>query len=219
VDDFAGQVARFPADRCVARGADRTGLQFLRRTHWIITRDPASERDVGRICDAATGLGTNPGELWRYTSPYRGLEGMKEKDSDYFFGRPRETVEVLSALGAPDRLPVLIGNSGAGKSSLARAGGLAALKRQAWPEQAGGRMSGQRFSRTAGNGASSCSSPAPIRSKPWSTRSSTPGTTGASIASPPFGGPEAVLAYLSRYTHRVAISNHRLIARDHRGVT
>ena len=28
----------------------------------------------------------------------------------------------------------------------------------------------------------------------------------------PFGGPEAVLAYLSRYTHRVAISNHRLVA-------
>ena len=36
---------------------------------------------------------------------------------------------------------------------------------------------------------------------------------------PPFGGPEAVLAYLSRYTHRVAISNRRLIACDHRGVT
>ena len=35
----------------------------------------------------------------------------------------------------------------------------------------------------------------------------------------PFGGPEAVLAYLSRYTHRVAISNRRLIAIDHTGVT
>ena len=30
----------------------------------------------------------------------------------------------------------------------------------------------------------------------------------------PFGGPQAVLAYLSRYTHRVAISNRRLIACD-----
>lgn len=29
---------------------------------------------------------------------------------------------------------------------------------------------------------------------------------------PPFGGPEAVLAYLSRYTHRIAISNHRLVS-------
>jgi hypothetical protein len=35
----------------------------------------------------------------------------------------------------------------------------------------------------------------------------------------PFAGPEAVLAYLSRYTHRVAISNQRLIAFDERGVT
>jgi hypothetical protein len=35
----------------------------------------------------------------------------------------------------------------------------------------------------------------------------------------PFGGPEAVLAYLSRYTHRVAISNRRLIAFDDAGVT
>ena len=35
----------------------------------------------------------------------------------------------------------------------------------------------------------------------------------------PFAGPEAVLAYLARYTHRVAISNSRLIGLDHRGVT
>jgi Putative transposase len=35
----------------------------------------------------------------------------------------------------------------------------------------------------------------------------------------PFGGPEAVLAYLSRYTHRIAIANSRLIALDDRGVT
>jgi hypothetical protein len=38
-------------------------------------------------------------------------------------------------------------------------------------------------------------------------------------AKQPFGGPEAVLAYLSRYTHRVAISNHRLVEADQSGVT
>jgi hypothetical protein len=38
-------------------------------------------------------------------------------------------------------------------------------------------------------------------------------------AKPPFGGPEAVLAYLSRYTHRVAIANSRLIRFDDQGVT
>ncbi len=38
-------------------------------------------------------------------------------------------------------------------------------------------------------------------------------------AKPPFSGPEAVLAYLSRYTHRVAISNRRLISFGEAGVT
>jgi hypothetical protein len=38
-------------------------------------------------------------------------------------------------------------------------------------------------------------------------------------AKPPFAGPEAVLAYLARYTHRVAISNSRMIGLDERGVT
>ena len=38
-------------------------------------------------------------------------------------------------------------------------------------------------------------------------------------AKPPFGGPEAVLAYLSRYTHRVAISNQRLVSADANSVS
>jgi hypothetical protein len=38
-------------------------------------------------------------------------------------------------------------------------------------------------------------------------------------AKTPFAGPKAVLAYLSRYTHRVALSNRRLIALDENGVT
>jgi hypothetical protein len=38
-------------------------------------------------------------------------------------------------------------------------------------------------------------------------------------AKEPFSGPEAVLAYLSRYTHRVAISNHRLVSLNNDAVT
>ena len=38
-------------------------------------------------------------------------------------------------------------------------------------------------------------------------------------AKPAFGGPAAVLRYLGRYTHRVAISNHRLIAFDGERIT
>ncbi len=49
---------------------------------------------------------------------------------------------------------------------------------------------------------------APVRRKPWVV-----------YAKSPFAGPAAVLAYLSGYTHRVAISNRRLIAHDERGVT
>jgi hypothetical protein len=49
---------------------------------------------------------------------------------------------------------------------------------------------------------------APLRKVDW-----------AVYAKRPFAGPEAVLAYLSRYTHRVAIANSRLIAHDEATVT
>ena len=42
-----------------------------------------------------------------------------------------------------------------------------------------------------------------LRATPW-----------AVYAKPPFGGPERVLKYLGRYTHRVAIANHRLVSID-----
>ncbi|MGY2733917.1 IS91 family transposase [Sphingomonas sp. UYP23] len=48
----------------------------------------------------------------------------------------------------------------------------------------------------------------PVRKKNWVV-----------YAKAPFAGPEAVLAYLSRYTHRVAISNGRLLRFDDTGVT
>ncbi|MEE9588952.1 MAG: IS91 family transposase [Hyphomicrobiaceae bacterium] len=49
---------------------------------------------------------------------------------------------------------------------------------------------------------------APLRNTEWVV-----------YAKAPFGGPEAVLAYLARYTHRVAISNRRLLKADANGVT
>jgi hypothetical protein len=48
---------------------------------------------------------------------------------------------------------------------------------------------------------------APLRNRDWVV-----------YAKRPFAGPEAVLAYLSRYTHRVAIANSRLVSMDERGV-
>src|SRR5262249_4532661 len=49
---------------------------------------------------------------------------------------------------------------------------------------------------------------APLRNSDWVV-----------YAKRPFGGPKEVLRYLARYTHRVAISNRRLISLDHKGVT
>ena len=48
---------------------------------------------------------------------------------------------------------------------------------------------------------------APLKRKKWFV-----------YAKPPFAGPEAVLAYRARYTHRVAIANSRLVSLDERGV-
>ena len=125
----------FPVILVLLKGQTAPGLPFLRQLHWIVTPDPSSEKDLAKLLDAVLGSAAELAELWRYTSPYRGLPAMEEQDSDYFFGRERETVEVLNALAAAsNRLPVLLGNSGVGKSSLAQAGVLAALKRQTWPD-------------------------------------------------------------------------------------
>ena len=112
LDKWVKSDRKFPLIVVLLEGQTAPGLPFLRQLHWIVSPDPACEKDIGRIFDAVSGEDTSPGELWRYTSPYRGLEAMEEKDSDYFFGRKRETVELLSALaGATGQLPVLIGNS------------------------------------------------------------------------------------------------------------
>jgi formylglycine-generating enzyme required for sulfatase activity len=119
-------------------GQAAPGLPFLRQLHWVITPDPASEKSLAQMMDAASGGGAPPGELWRHTAPYRGLYAMTESDADFFFGRARETAEVISALAAaPGKLPILLGNSGVGKSSLAQAGVVAALMRQGWPDGTG----------------------------------------------------------------------------------
>ncbi len=127
----------FPIVLVLLDGRPAPGLPFLRQLHWIVTADPVSSETVGKLRSAAGGSGGRPGELWRYTAPYRGLAAMTEADSDFFFGREQETVDVLSAMAAKrGTVALLLGNSGVGKSSLAQAGVLGALKRQAWPERA-----------------------------------------------------------------------------------
>jgi hypothetical protein len=58
------------------------------------------------------------------------------------------------------------------------------------------------------NGAAFIDHLEPLKAKKWHV-----------YAKRPFGGPKAVLAYLARYTHRVAISSRRLVKTDATGVT
>ena len=128
----------FPIVLVLLDGQAAPGVPFLRQLQWITTPNPSSEKTVAQLMEAASGGGTTPGELWRNTAPYRGLVAMTEGDTDFFFGRGRETGEVIGSLAAaPEKLPVLLGNSGVGKSSVAQAGVLASFMRQAWPEAAG----------------------------------------------------------------------------------
>jgi formylglycine-generating enzyme required for sulfatase activity len=127
----------YPVILILQSGRTAPGLPFLQQLHRIVTTDPSSEDAIGRLLHAADGTDTQSGELWRYAAPYRGLAAMTVSDSDFFFGRDRETAEVIQILaGAPGKLPILLGNSGVGKSSLAQAGILAALLRQGFAEHA-----------------------------------------------------------------------------------
>jgi formylglycine-generating enzyme required for sulfatase activity len=134
--DRRAQEPDYPIILILSAQGPAPGLPFARQLHWVLTEDPASEATIGKLMEAASGPSQKPGKLWLFTRPYRGLEAMTEANSDFFFGREHKTVEVIEALASsPGKLPILLGNSGVGKSSLAQAGVLAALLRQGWPEQ------------------------------------------------------------------------------------
>ena len=67
-------------------------------------------------------------EYWTTHSPFRSLRIFGPEDSWLFFGRDRDTDELLARLGRAPTLAV-IGNSGSGKSSLIQAGLIPALRR------------------------------------------------------------------------------------------
>jgi formylglycine-generating enzyme required for sulfatase activity/DNA-binding winged helix-turn-helix (wHTH) protein len=116
----------------IIRTLPRKGLRFVAEV-----RESGAHFSGEWISSGAAGGYPRPEEAWRSVSPYRGLAAMDENNSAYFFGRARETVEVLNALSSvPDRLPLLLGNSGVGKSSLAQAGVLTTLKSEGWPQDA-----------------------------------------------------------------------------------
>ena len=126
---------RFALVPLIVAGAEAPGLSFLRNLNWVeapvLTEDKVLHRLLAALEGETTASAT---PLWKLVNPYRGLEALNEANADYFHGRTRETAAVLSALAdKPRRCPILIGASGVGKSSVAQAGVLSALKSMRWP--------------------------------------------------------------------------------------
>jgi hypothetical protein len=119
----------------VVAGAEALGLPFLRTLNLVeapvITDDKVLHRLLAALRGETVASAT---PLWKLVNPYRGLEAMSEVNADYFYGRNLETAAVLNALASKSgRCPILIGASGVGKSSVAQAGVLSALKSMRWP--------------------------------------------------------------------------------------
>jgi WD40 repeat protein len=119
----------------VVAGAEALGLPFLRTLNLVEAPVIAEDKVLHRLLAALKGeTVASATPLWKLVNPYRGLEAMNEVNADYFYGRNLETAAVLNALASrPGRCPILIGASGVGKSSVAQAGVLSALKSMRWP--------------------------------------------------------------------------------------
>jgi hypothetical protein len=126
---------RFPLVPVIAANAKAPGLPFLRLLNWVeapvLTEDKTLHRLLAALKGESVAMAT---PLWKLVNPYRGLEAMTEANADYFYGRGAETAALLTALAEKHgRCPILIGASGVGKSSVARAGVFSALKSMQWP--------------------------------------------------------------------------------------
>ena len=102
---------------------------------WVARRRAGVPRSGLR--HSRQGLGQGPGQaIFKGESPYRGLEVFEEKHARFFFGREAQINWLLSHRLAPmaesghaKRFLSILGPSGSGKSSLALAGLIPALKR------------------------------------------------------------------------------------------
>jgi tetratricopeptide (TPR) repeat protein len=121
---------------------------FLRATTWVEFRQSLDDKEafhrlVSGIRGEAPGASRGAAEF-AGASPYRGLEVFDVEHAPFFLGREAETEWLVDALrpkniGEENRFLAILGASGSGKSSLARAGLVAALKQGAiagsggWP--------------------------------------------------------------------------------------
>jgi len=126
------------------------GLPFFAQLHQIFAANPTAPVTLEAIERALDdSLPPDKSPAWPRFQPYKGLPALEEADAAFFFGRDEDTAAILDLMAQqPNRIIALIGQSGVGKSSLARAGVLARLKSQLWPSLAGEWPVGLRDSRT-----------------------------------------------------------------------
>jgi TIR domain/AAA ATPase domain len=131
-----------------AKRAERSSLPtFLAATTWVEFRDSLDDQDAfHRVVCGIRGVepGASPGQaIYEGQCPYRGLRVFDVGDAPLFFGREALVQWLLNELrpaseGQPvNRFLAIVGASGSGKSSVARAGLVAALKQDAIPGSAG----------------------------------------------------------------------------------
>jgi hypothetical protein len=122
-----------------AERAERSSLPtFLAATTWVEFRDLLDDADAfHRLVCGIRGVepGPGPGQaIYEGQCPYRGLRVFDVEDAPFFFGREALVQWLLNAVrpateGQPvNRFLAIVGASGSGKSSVARAGLIAALK-------------------------------------------------------------------------------------------
>lgn len=107
---------------------------FLHNYHRVTFRSlddqDALEQLIGGIRGIAPGRRRRT-PVEKGECPYRGLEKFDVDDAPYFFGREQQVQELLARMRQGYRFIAIAGSSGSGKSSLARAGVLAALDKDA----------------------------------------------------------------------------------------
>ncbi|MCB1954176.1 MAG: hypothetical protein KDG55_00790 [Rhodocyclaceae bacterium] len=95
----------------------------------------ARTQGLAELVAGILGQGEPPPPLsWRNFTPYAGLAPLDLDTSAFLLGRELAVTRLLGALSvSPNRVHVVVGNAGVGKSSLLGAGVLAALRSQMWP--------------------------------------------------------------------------------------
>jgi energy-coupling factor transporter ATP-binding protein EcfA2 len=116
-----------------AQRGERSKLPtFLVATTWVEFRQTLDDEDAfHRLISGIRGQAPGPGPgqaIYEDVCPYRGLQFFDVEHAPFFFGREALTEWLLDELRGDNRFLAIVGPSGSGKSSLARAGLVAALK-------------------------------------------------------------------------------------------